>query len=285
MNDDLKAKNESTKPTSTPSETIPPLPPTSAIQTNPTGNTTEDTQKPRRQKYRPILRLVRIIKKHRREFPKWTDIAIVILTGGIVFLAYMQHRDLIDAGTQTDKIIAADERLATAMENSVAQAQSAFNAANKQAILSQRAWMQVRSGIESPSHVWTVGQPIDIRIKQRNTGRTPALNVRSVGVITIQPGTGDGVFKAPDFSYKSEQYIRSGNITPDGEVFADEVKPFTAEDESRIVSLKVRVYVHGVVEYDDVFGSHHWLNFCSYLLPGQAFAICKYHNEMDKNDK
>jgi hypothetical protein len=210
--------------------------------------------------------------------------AIVILTFGIVAWAGLQWWEMHDAGTQTDKIIAADDRLATAMENSVTQAQGAFNAANKQAILSQRAWMQVKVGIESPAGTWTVGKPLDVRFKQKNTGRTPALNLRGVNAITIMEGV-DGVFKPPPFSYKPEQYVRAGNLTPDGEVFSDFIKPFTAEDESRIVSLKVRVYVHGIVEYDDVFGIHHWLKYCNYLLPGQAFAICEYHNEIDHNEK
>ncbi len=189
-----------------------------------------------------------------------------------------------DAGTQTEKIITADERIAKAMENSVTQAQISFNAANKQAILSQRAWMQVKVGIESPTGKWTVGKPLDVRMKRKNTGRTPALNVKDVNAMTIQEKI-NGVFKSPPFSYKPEQYVRAGNLTPDGEIFSDFVEPFTAEDENRIVSEKVRVYVHGVIEYDDVFGVHHWLTYCNFLLPGQAFAICPYHNEVDQNDK
>jgi hypothetical protein len=66
--------------------------------------------------------------------PKWTDIAIVVLTVGIVFLGYMQWREMDSSGTQTDKIISADDRLAaanerfaTAMENTVTQNQGALN--------------------------------------------------------------------------------------------------------------------------------------------------------------
>lgn len=39
--------------------------------------------------------------------PKWTDIAIVILTGGIVLLAYMQWREMHGAGKQSDDLIKA----------------------------------------------------------------------------------------------------------------------------------------------------------------------------------
>jgi len=66
--------------------------------------------------------------------PKWTDVAIVILTVGIVALAYMQWREMDSSGAQTDKIISADDRLAaanerfaTAMENTVTQNQGALN--------------------------------------------------------------------------------------------------------------------------------------------------------------
>jgi hypothetical protein len=69
----------------------------------------------------------------------------------------------------------------------------------------------------------------------------------------------NGVFKAPPFSYKPSEYVTGGNITSDSEIFSDFVSPFTAEDEKRIVSLTVRVYAHGRLEYDDVFGQHHWL--------------------------
>lgn len=66
--------------------------------------------------------------------PKWTDVAIVVLTGGIVFLAFMQWREMNNSGTQTDKIIAADERLAKAnerfaksMEDTVTNSQTALD--------------------------------------------------------------------------------------------------------------------------------------------------------------
>src|SRR5579883_2259499 len=72
---------------------------------------------------------------------KWTDKAIVVLTAGIVFLAFMQLLEMHEGGKQTDRIIAADERIAAAMEGAVGQAKTSFEAANKQAILSQRAWV------------------------------------------------------------------------------------------------------------------------------------------------
>jgi hypothetical protein len=214
---------------------------------------------------------------------RWTRAMFAVTTATALFIAF-QWYEMHDAGTQTEKIIAADERLAKAMENSVTDAENSYAATTRLAVLSQRAWMQVKIGIESQSGTWTVGQPLDVRIKQRNTGRTPALNLRSA-VSRVGVEAENGIFKAPVFSYKAAQYVPSGNLTPDGEIFSDFVAPFTTEDQNRIVSMKVRIYIHGRLEYDDVFGVHHWLTFCSFLLPGQAFAICPYHNEMDQNEK
>lgn len=53
--------------------------------------------------------------------PKWTDVAIVILTGGIVFLAFMQWREMHGAGEQTEKIIVAANIQASAA-NKIAEA-------------------------------------------------------------------------------------------------------------------------------------------------------------------
>lgn len=59
--------------------------------------------------------------KPKGERAKWTDKAIVVLTGGIVFLAFMQWREMNEGGKQTDKIICADQRLADGMERSADQ--------------------------------------------------------------------------------------------------------------------------------------------------------------------
>jgi len=115
-----------------------------------------------------------MVRKHRREGPKWTDIAIVFLTIGIVFLAFMQHKDLVDAGIQTDRIICADERLAKAMEDSVSQAQKSFDAANKQASLTERAWAIARPRLPEPTIV--------------NIGRTPAFEVTALGMLYVSQG-------------------------------------------------------------------------------------------------
>jgi hypothetical protein len=214
-----------------------------------------------------------------------SDWLMVIFTGVIAFYAYSQYSEMHNAGAQTDKIIAADDRIAKAMETSVTQSQTAFRETTKQAVVAQRAWLAttVNSTSSSGGGVLTVGQPFDVRIITKNTGRTPALNVRDISAVT---GIGDnnGVFLPPDFSYRGSHYIPSGNISPDASVYSDLVYPsISAGQQSAINSGSERLYVYGTFQYDDVFSDHHWFTFCSFLLPGGAWSICPYHNEIDHN--
>jgi hypothetical protein len=210
---------------------------------------------------------------------------MIWLTGAIAFFALCQvavgFLQYVYGGEQTDKIIAADERLATAMESSVAQAKNAFDAANAQAVLTQRAWIAVT--IRPHNTPFALGHPFDTRVSFKNTGRTPALNVKAVTVREVITHKG-GRLGIPHFSYPPDKYIFSGNLTPDGEIFGDDIsEPLTEDDIKKITSNMVRVFTHGTVEYDDVFGVHHWQNYCGFLVPMGVIAICPYHSEMDQN--
>lgn len=94
--------------------------------------------------------------------PKWTDVAIVTLTIGIVFFAMMQWLEMRGAGKQTDQLMEyarkqsdAADRMAsaagnvrTATENAVTVAKSiaddarrSLNASIAASRLDQRAWV------------------------------------------------------------------------------------------------------------------------------------------------
>ena len=215
-----------------------------------------------------------------RRGEKW----MIWLTGAIAFFALCQlgvgWLQYHYGGEQTDKIIAADERLAKAMEDTVKQGQRAFDSANQQAILTQRAWMKVEATIEAPNGMWAAGQPFLIRTNKQNTGRTPALNVRSDSRIQNVAQT-NRKLTFPKFSFDNYHY--SGNIVPGESSYSDITGTFRPEDRQDVLSHKTRTFVFGRIEYDDVFGVHHWLTYCSYLLVGGAFATCDRNNEMDNN--
>jgi hypothetical protein len=212
----------------------------------------------------------------------------VLAATTIVFTVYAkrQWREMHDAGTQTDRIIAADERMAKAMEDSVKQGQRAFDAANKQAILGERAWLGTKPLLQTGRGRIEIGQPLNVRIITKNTGKTPAIHVGAYTARDAVTKNKAGIFEPPSFEYKRKNFVIAGNVPPDGEIYSDFfAEKLSQEDYDRIMTEKVRVYVHGRVEYTDVFGVAHWANFCNFLLSGGGFAICPYHNEIDQNEK
>jgi len=48
-----------------------------------------------------------------------------------------------------------------------------------------------------------------------------------------------------------------------------------------IAGVVRRVFYIGRIEFQDVFGRPHWVNFCDYFLTTGAFARCNSHNEED----
>ncbi|MFZ0274435.1 MAG: hypothetical protein WB524_15125 [Acidobacteriaceae bacterium] len=242
--------------------------------------TADTEQEFKKEKKSPWRRFQEWRKNPFRDRAGWTDKAIVFLTAGIVFLAWMQWNEMHDSGKQTDRIIDADNRMVTALENSNITAQSAFAANITQTEIAQRAWVYAVALADGPVQA---GKAIDIRVQVKNSGRTPAIDVRTVTGRTVVEAS-----EVPDLSlsppaYKRSQFVTDGNINPDSMNFSDFVLPVTVEDVDRINTMKVRVYVHGRIEYRDVFGAPHWNTFCFFFLPGGAFAIYSKYNEMDHN--
>jgi hypothetical protein len=123
----------------------------------------------------------------------------------------------------------------------------------------ERAWI-------APYDFAKYGEPEGIyRVFFKNTGKTPALNVdsdvRSTGVIndvetanwpTNPPGPYSGVL-APEIQRHADTERISG------------------------------VYFYGRIWYDDVFGKHHWTDFCVFFDPNSTggFVITKFGNATD----
>jgi hypothetical protein len=201
---------------------------------------------------------------------------------GTYLILKNQLKEMHEGGGQTDKIIAADERMASAMENSVGQAQRTFVATTEQAEIAQRAWVYATVHPGTPDH-FGAGKPLDIRVTFKNTGRTPALKVRAATYRTTIPTEVSSIFVLPDRVYAAKGYVSQGTIDPDSTRYADLVYSLTEEDVRRIDHIEVRIYVYGRIEYEDVFGTPRWTTFCTFLLPGGDFALCNKNNEIDNN--
>lgn len=224
---------------------------------------------------------------------KWTAYAswalaliTLVLAGGTIWIGHMQLQDARETREQQSKDA---KRIANAMEDSLGQSKIAFDAANKQAILTQRAWIEVKMGAgiqpspNGPDNPFILGKPFDMRVSWKNTGRTPALNLKSVTKLETFFPKG-GKFGKPNFQYNPGDFQPGGILEPNAELYGDfSTGPFTETDIKQITSFQIRVYIHGRLEFDDAFGIHHWRNFCALLLPTGAFSLCKFHNEIDSN--
>jgi hypothetical protein len=109
---------------------------------------------------------------------------IAVATFVIAIAAFATWREAYNAGAQTDRIIAADERIASGIENTVDQANKSLNASIDATRTDQRAWV----GVENFEIVGTVStnKPMLISINYINTGKTPGLDVTLTNC-----GTGD----------------------------------------------------------------------------------------------
>jgi hypothetical protein len=112
-----------------------------------------------------------------RKKSSFTDKVIMAATVAIAFYAFLQHIDSKYTGTQTDRIIVADERLATAMENSVKEAESALNASIEASRTDQRAWIGPGDAV-TPQDLRVGGTPV-FSVVMLNTGKTPALHIET----------------------------------------------------------------------------------------------------------
>jgi hypothetical protein len=198
------------------------------------------------------------------EKPKWTDVAIVILTVGIVYFAFVQSRDTKDASKQTDRIIRADERLAKAMENSVAEAKATLDASVEISRDDQRAWVGATA-----IQIITLepGKKILIRVPYVNSGRSAALNVRvrptvsmSISPINVtevaahlhQPFQ-PGIILFPNFPV-----AKIGFVSP---------QPVSEPDLAAIRAGRLLMYIYGEIRYTDIFNRPHDTRFCGRYSP------------------
>jgi len=185
-----------------------------------------------------------------------------------------------------------------AATDSAKAARDSADAAKQAMHVDQRAWMNVFVGQAALED----GSLIKIPVRIINSGKTPAYNVQGVAVINLLKEKDQ-----PDFNYRSghpRYSINTGTAVPN---FPNDLswpvlpkyvppdKPLspivtTSAIRKGIQNGSLYIVVHARITYDDVFGTHHWINFCSYAhnaagLPEKATAdTCGPYNDVDKNN-
>jgi len=136
--------------------------------------------------------------------------------------------------------------------------------------LDERAWVVPFEMTAEKSTTYTNGFYFKLMFK--NTGKTPALNVSEShnfavgisGVLTNDPPIQtNSMLLAPDgISFIKSGVIDAGTI----EVIRDGDLP---------------EFIYGKIVYDDIFGKHHWTQFCWSIEDGLNFRPAPVHNSTD----
>jgi hypothetical protein len=239
-----------------------------------------------------------------------TDWLIVLLTAVIAGTSYLQWHEIKSGGRDThDLAVAAKaqadkmkdmseaaDKIRQAAEGMVAQEQriadnakiavDAANGQSKSALdttiaasrLDQRAWMGITQVIGKPEE----DKVFDVTIELKNSGKTPANNVVIYNVYDPVP-VGDGAH----FGWETLVPNKFGTVPPNVErLFTIHPSKFAKLTKADMDTFNTRtMWVHGRITYDDIFGRHHWLTYCTSLTAGWVWAFCSEHNDTDDNGK
>jgi len=139
----------------------------------------------------------------------------------------------------------------------------------------QRAWVCEVGENATPS-----GDDVVLTISFKNTGKTPALHCN------IDMFCSASIASIPRMDTPQNPSLFSKTIAPDQEVQSVRmnvpIKTIKRSDQENS-----RFYFWGTAFYDDIFGKHHWTQFC-YSADTKDFSIVEFratanHNDCDNN--
>ena len=177
-----------------------------------------------------------------------------------------------------------------ATKESAKAAKDSIDLARKNARFEQRAWL----GFSFGNFKYTVDQPLDTPYQVTNTGKTPALNVKGM-VVTHFIKKGD----IPSFNYDHRTQVNMGTMLPG--VRQDSTSyllhsnvpeglhvgpmKFSMQMYRQYSSGTGYLIVYGNLEYDSVFGAHHWVKFCQTSGPTVYTDQCADYNNVDRYEE
>lgn len=167
-------------------------------------------------------------------------------------------------------------------------ATEANKSAREAAHLDQRAWV-APSLIEGKPQE---GQPYDIAVTVKNTGKTFALEYKIVVLYKMQELSDP----APDFDAELAAMAEDpivqlssgiGLIPPDGTfasiVEASEGRKLTKADMMTVTSPTQVILVFGKIAYKDIFECEHWTKFSARCFPNGKIRNFGHYADADKN--
>lgn len=126
---------------------------------------------------------------------------------------------------------------------------------------------------------FSVTMPTSVNLSAKNTGQTPALNLEwtyDEGMFT----GGRCYLKSDIFVSPSSGAVGLGEIVSNAGVHINALLPPCLDDLKTGASV---FSVRGTLRYDDIFGEHHFTNFCFHTtkLSTAILVACEEHNDLD----
>jgi hypothetical protein len=151
----------------------------------------------------------------------------------------------------------------------------------KQLRIDQRAWV----GVHSIKGELEIGQTYVIVIELKNTGKTPAKNLKVIE--TSRSLARDERIRFtydPDDTEPTAALLMPTGVQRIRKIVLEgrEVTPAVAHS---IATGEYKYVVYGTLTYSDVFGEKHWLRYYSWLAPdGGGYPIGPEHNDTGDGD-
>jgi hypothetical protein len=211
------------------------------------------------------------------------QVLLLLATAGAFGAAYWYARI---ADIQKNTMISQTPKIAKSAD----AAESAAKTASLTTRLDERAWLTIKY-LPIPM---SVGSRVSVPLTFENTGKTAAKNL--VGVIAVSIIDADAV---PDFTYVRGYYSWNSGYLSQG---TQDTMSWNALDrktrkdiiltgpENDAVRSGTRVItINGKIDYDDIFGIHHWVTFCQQsAAPVNGMRIkgtkeCSAYDQIDSN--
>jgi hypothetical protein len=197
-------------------------------------------------------------------------------------------------GDQTERLVitglgqmAVASRTATAAQQQAGAAQDSADAIERQTKVTERSWLGPTDiAYSKPPQS---NDPIIVVAHFKNTGKTPAKAVILADVMEAlsrdqKPDFGKEVsFPTPSVLFPGGEFFMTfdtSGATSNGQASVPHV---SGPDIEALRADFLRLYVHGRIKYEDIFGCKHWTTFCYRSYAGPGFIACEQHNDTDRN--
>jgi hypothetical protein len=141
--------------------------------------------------------------------------------------------------------------------------------------LENRAYVTIKDNIVDQPMKAAEGQTIIFILN--NSGRTPAINVTTKYAVILDSKR-PALPEFPPTEFRSRSHLANG----DNKHITMILPPFTPDNVDEIYSRQARVWIVGIIEYEDIFKAHHRTQFCYYQKLGMFdLNLCEEGNTIE----